>query len=372
MLFNQMKLERIFKQLIQHSLKLRKFENVLIEAVNVSEDLLLLLFREIRRSGANVFSNIKYDKLMREIALSSNADYYDTLKSIELYQLKKMNAFIGIRSSMNTNEFFDVPRNQIRILSNHYYNPVHLKYRNKYLRSVFLRIPNESAAQRAGISSQLLLNQFYNSCLFNYSLLEKFLDPFVKLLEKTDGIRILGPGKTDLQFSIKKMPVLKCVGKRNMPDGELQTTPVKFSMNGIVEFNIPSTYLGTTFHFVNLIIKEGKIIKFETSDNSKFNSIINIDKGSRYFGEFAFGLNSNIKYPLNDILYDEKMQGTVHLALGNAYEFCDNGNRSAIHWDLIIDQNIKNGGGKIFCDDKLIRKDGIFIAEELKLLNKIK
>ena len=371
MLFNQIKLERVFKQLTHHSLKLRKYENVLVEAVNVPEEVLLLLFREIRKSGAYVFSNIKYDKLMREIALTSTSDYFDTLKFIEIYQLKKMDAFIGIRSSINSNEFFDVPRNQIRILSNHYYNPVHLKYRNKYLRSVFLRIPNESVAQRAGISSQLLLNQFYNSCLINYPLLNKHLGPFVKLLKKTDKIRILGPGKTDLQFSIKNMPVLKCTGRRNMPDGELQTAPVKFSVNGIVEFNIPSTYLGTTFHFINLLIKDGKIIEFETLNNNKFNSIINIDKGSKYFGEFAFGLNSNVKYPLNDILFDEKMQGTIHLALGNAYEFCDNGNRSAIHWDLIIDQNRENGGGKIYADDKLIRKDGKFVVEELKVLNKI-
>jgi len=371
MIFDKSKLLKIFKLLVSHSLKLKKNENVFIESINIPEDILVLLVKVINDRKAIPFLNLKCDKIIREIALSQGGNYFHELKKNELCVLKKMDAYIGIRSSLNNNELSDLTDYKIKIIYKNYYEPVHLKYRNNKLKSVFIRIPNESYASQGNVSTEMLALQFYKSCLYDYKKLNILLEPFVKLLKKSDKIKIIGPGKTDLQFSIKKMPVIKCTGEKNIPDGELDTVPVLNSVNGRIEFNVITTYAGNTFHFINLDISRGKIINFQTSNDKKFSQIISIDNGAKYFGEFAFALNNKVKFPINDILNDEKMKGTIHLALGNAYTHCDNGNRSSIHWDLILDQRLEKGGGEIYIDDVLVRKNGKFILKELKEIDKL-
>jgi aminopeptidase len=191
-----------------------------------------------------------------------------------------------------------------------------------------------------------------------------------KLMDATDRVEISGPG-TELSFSIKGIEAVMCAGLRNIPDGEVFTAPVRDSVNGIVTYNIPSVYQGTSFENVRLEFRDGQIIKATCSgDQRKLKAIFDSDAGARYIGEFAIGFNPHILQPMRDILFDEKIAGSFHFTPGQAYEGeADNGNRSQIHWDLVAIQRPEYGGGEIRFDGKLIRKDGLFVPKGLQKLN---
>jgi aminopeptidase len=216
-------------------------------------------------------------------------------------------------------------------------------------------------------------DEFYNfamSCMtVDYDKMEKDLIPLKELMEKTDKVRIVGPN-TDLTFSIKGLPAIPCCGKANIPDGELYTAPVKNSVNGIITYNTKSPYNGYVFNNISLEFKDGKIINATASDNNdKLKEIFDTDEGARYVGEFSLGFNPMIKDPMGDILYDEKIMGSLHFTPGTCYKDCNNGNVSSIHWDLVLIQRPEYGGGEIYFDDVLIRKDGLFVLDNLKQLN---
>jgi aminopeptidase len=196
--------------------------------------------------------------------------------------------------------------------------------------------------------------------------MSKAMNPLVKLMNKTDKVHISGPG-TDLKFSIKKIPIVKCDGTRNIPDGEVYTAPVKNSVNGTIKFNTPSLYQGVVYNDIQFTFEKGKIVKATCSgDNKKLNKILNTDPGARYIGEFAIGVNPFILHPMKDTLFDEKIAGSFHFTPGQCYDEAPNGNNSAIHWDLVAIQRKDYGGGEIFFDNKLIRKDGVFTDAKLE------
>ena len=193
--------------------------------------------------------------------------------------------------------------------------------------------------------------------------------PLKKLMEKTDKVRITAP-KTDITFSIKGLPAIICSGESNIPDGEVFTAPIKDSINGTITYNTPSPYNGNIFHDVSLTFKDGKIIKATSKEGDvELNKIFDTDEGSRYVGEFSLGLNPIIMHPIGDILYDEKIAGSIHFTPGSAYKECYNGNDSNIHWDMVLIQRSDYGGGNIYFDDKLVRENGVFVLDELKDLN---
>jgi len=190
------------------------------------------------------------------------------------------------------------------------------------------------------------------------------------LLERTDKVELKGPG-TDLTMSLKGIGAVQSFGLRNIPDGECFTSPVKNSVNGVVTYNAVSLSQGTEFKDVKLTIKDGKIVEADAGVNTdKLNATLDTDEGARYFGEFALGYNPYILNPMKDTLFDEKICGSFHFTPGNAYEGpADNGNRSSVHWDLVSIQRPEYGGGEIWFDGVLVRKDGRFMTPELEGLN---
>ena len=203
----------------------------------------------------------------------------------------------------------------------------------------------------------------------DYNQMKQDIVPLLKLMEKTDKVRILSPN-TDLTFSIKDIPIIPCCGECNIPDGEIYTAPVKNSVNGIITYNVPSVYHGNMYHNIQLTFENGKIIQATSDDNNnRLNEIFNTDDGSRYVGEFSLGLNPKILHPVGNILYDEKIIGSLHFTPGSSYHNAYNGNQSVIHWDLVLIQRKEYGGGEIYFDDILIRKDGMFVLPELQHLN---
>jgi aminopeptidase len=218
------------------------------------------------------------------------------------------------------------------------------------------------------MSTEAFEDFYFAVCTMNYPKMARAMIPLQKLMNRTDRVHLKGPG-TDLQFSIKGIGSLLAEGKRNIPDGEVFSCPVKNSVQGVIQYNTPTIYAGTKFENVRLEFKDGKVVKATSNNNKKLNEILDTDPGARYVGEFSLGFNPYILNPMCDILFDEKIAGSLHFTPGQAYKKADNGNRSAVHWDMVLIQRPEWGGGEVWFDGQLIRKDGLFLPKELRGLN---
>ena len=363
-----LRINALAKGLINYSCELKKGEKVLIEAKGIDYMLINALVREAYNVGAIPFVEIYDNRVTRELLLGQTEEGAKLKAKFDAYRMQEMDAYIGVRGGENCNELSDVPENNMKIESEYYSHPVHHEIRVKKTKWVVLRYPNQGMAQQAGMSTDAFEEFYFNVCNLDYSKMDRAMDALEKRLNSTDKVRIVGPG-TDLTFSIKGIGSKKCSGKRNIPDGEIYTAPVKDSVNGVITYNAPSVENGFKFENVSLTFKDGKIIDATANDNKKLNAILDTDEGSRYVGEFALGVNPYITKPMGDILFDEKISGSIHFTPGCCYDDCYNGNISALHWDLVLIQTKEYGGGEIYFDGELIRKDGIFVAEDLLVLN---
>jgi len=354
--------------LINYSLKLQQGEKVLIENFGLQRDLVKALVREAYNAGAYPFVSLKDHQINRELLLGAQEEQFEMMATFETNVMKEMDAYIGLRSGDNINELADVPADKMSIEGNTIGKKVHRDIRVPKTRWVVLRYPNSSMAQLSKMSTDAFEDFYFNVCNLDYSKMSKAMDSLVDLMNKTDQVRLTGPG-TDLSFSIKDIPAIKCAGEMNIPDGEVFTAPVKNSVNGVITYNTPSPYQGFTFENVKLTFVEGKIVNAEANDSERINKIFDTDEGARYIGEFAIGVNPYILHPMQDILFDEKIDGSFHFTPGQCYDEAYNGNSSNIHWDMVNIQRPDYGGGEIYFDGVLIRKDGRFVLPELECLN---
>ena len=353
--------------LTAYSCRLEKDENILIEYEgDESVDLVRQIVKNAYAVGAKPYVNIDNSIITRELLLGARKDQLEFMNEYLLHQMKEMNAYIAIRSNSNTSELSDVPSEQLNLYSREL-KPV-LDQRVDHSKWVILRYPNPSMAQLAGTSQETFRDFYYDVCTLDYGKMSQAMNPLKKLMEKTDNVQIKGPG-TDLTFSIKGIPAVKCSGECNIPDGEVYTAPVKNSVNGVITYNTPSEEQGFTYENIRFEIENGKIVKATANDNTRINALLDTDPGARYFGEFALGVNPYILHPMKNTLFDEKICGSLHLTPGEAYDDAPNGNSSAVHWDLVLIQREDYGGGEIYFDDKLIRKDGRFVIPQLEGLN---
>jgi aminopeptidase len=218
------------------------------------------------------------------------------------------------------------------------------------------------------MSTEAFEDFYFRVCTMDYRRMARALTPLHRRMQRADRVQLKGPG-TDLTFSIKGIGAKPCVGLRNIPDGEVFSCPVKTSVQGVIQFNAPTIYSGTRFENIRLVFRDGRIVEATGSDSRRLNEILNTDAGARYVGEFSLGFNPHIRQPMGDILFDEKIAGSLHFTPGQAYTECDNGNRSAVHWDLVLIQRPEWGGGEIWFDGELIRQDGKFRPKDLRGLN---
>jgi len=302
----------------------------------------------------------------RELLREAEENQYQLIAEYEMVRMKGVTAYIAVRGSNNITEQSDVPPDRMK-LAMKLLKPV-LDQRVNKTKWVVLRWPTSSMAQMAGMSTEAFEDFFFRVCTLNYSKMEAAMKPLVALMNDTDRVRITGPG-TDLSFSIRGIPTIACSGAHNIPDGEAFTCPVKDSVQGHIQFNAPTIYQGTAFDSIKLAFKNGRITDATGSNTTRINEILDTDDGARFIGEFALGFNPFVLEPMRDILFDEKIAGSFHFTPGQAYDVADNGNRSQVHWDLVCIQRPEYGGGEIYFDDKLVRKDGKFVLAELKALN---
>ena len=356
------------KGLINYSCSLKKGEKVLIEAKGIDYMLVNALVKEAYAVGAYPFVEIYDNRITRALLLGQTEEGAKFKAKYHAVRMQEMDAYIGIRGGENCNELSDVPEQNMKIESEFYSHPVHHEIRVKKTKWVVLRYPNQGMAQQAGMSTDAFEDFYFKVCNLDYSKMDRAMDALKARLDKADKVRIVGKG-TDLSFSIKGIGSKKCSGERNIPDGEIYTAPVKNSVNGVITYNAPSVEQGFKFENVCLTFKDGKIINATANDTQKVNAIFDTDEGARYVGEFAFGVNPFITRPMGDILFDEKISGSIHFTPGCCYDDCYNGNVSAVHWDLVLIQTKEYGGGEIYIDGELIRKDGLFVPDDLACLN---
>ena len=362
------RMQKLARNLIRYSCDLQKGERILIEAIDIPEEMVVLLIREAAKVGGIPLVTTNHNRILRELYRASPVAGIKTAGEVERFRMEKVQAYIGMRGNRNANELADVPGAKIAQYQTHWMKPVHMEVRVPDTKWVVLRWPTSGMAQQAKQSTEGFEDFYFQVCNLDYAKMSKAMQPLKKLMERTDQVHIKAPG-TDLKFSIKGMSAVICDGKLNIPDGEIYTAPVRDSVNGKISYNTRSLYQGTEFSDLSFTFKKGKIVKATGSPADRLEKILDADEGARYVGEFAIGVNPHVTQPLLDTLFDEKIAGSIHFTPGNAYGDADNGNRSEVHWDIVLIQTPDWGGGEIWFDGKLIRKDGLFVPKSLTPLN---
>jgi len=355
--------------LVNYSMEVKKGDKVYIHHIGDSTKALARqLVKEVYMAGGVPFVHYTDTTLQREILLNCSEEQMSLMAKIDAAEMDQMDCYVGVRGADNISELADVPAEKMRLYETYYMTPVHHDIRVKKTRWVVLRYPNPSMAQLSNMSQEAFEDFYFRVCNLNYSKMGESMKNLVEYMNRTDRVRIVGPG-TDLSFSIKNIPAVPCAGDRNIPDGEVYTAPVRDSINGTLTYNTPAVFQGFTYENIQFRFENGKIVEATANDTTRINSVMNTDEGARYIGEFAIGVNPYILKPMKDTLFDEKIMGSFHFTPGNCYTEAPNGNHSAIHWDLVCIQTPEYGGGEIYFDDVLIRKNGRFVVKELECLN---
>lgn len=357
---------KLARLLVSYSTALKRGDRVLLDLIDVPDEFSVELIRAARAAGAIPVAEARHTRLNRELLRQMTPEQAKLVRDLELSRMRKMQAYIAVRGSANANENSDVPGDRMAVYSR-ITRPV-LNQRVNKTRWCVLRWPTPSMAQGAGMSTEAFEDLYFDVCTMDYRKMARAMVPLEQRMKKADRVNIKGRG-TDLVFSIKGIGAKMCKGDRNIPDGEVFSCPVKNSINGRIQFNTPTVYSGTKFENVCLEFKDGRVVKATANNSDRLNEVLDTDPGARYTGEFSLGFNPYILNPMCDILFDEKIAGSLHLTPGQAYGECDNGNRSAVHWDMVLIQRPEWGGGEVWFDDELIRKNGLFLPKDLKPLN---
>jgi aminopeptidase len=361
-----LRITRLADGLTGFSTALKKGERVLIDAYDVPEAMVVALVRSARSRGAYPYVQLHRARVSREMAIGAEEAQYEALCEFELARMKAMDAYIALRGSDNIFEASDVPSARVQLVSR-ILKPV-IDHRVNKTRWVVLRWPTPAMAQQASMSTEAFEDFYFRVCTLDYARMRPGMKALGDLMRATDRVHIKGPG-TDLKFSIKGIGAKECGGQYNIPDGEVFSCPVKDSVEGFVQYNAPSVYLGSSFDNIRLAFRKGKIVEATSSNTARLNEILDSDAGARYVGEFAIGFNPHVLEPMRDILFDEKIAGSFHFTPGQAYADCGNGNKSQVHWDMVCIQRPEHGGGEIWFDGKLVRKNGVFVQKALQKLN---
>lgn len=363
------RIKTLAHNLVNYSCQVKKGDKVYVHYTGESTGPLAKeLVRAVYEAGGLPFVHYTDPQLQRLQIMECTKEQMELMAKVDSLEMSNMDCYIAVRGSDNVSELSDVPAERMAVYEKYYMTPVHHGIRVPKTRWVVLRYPNDAMAQLSGTSTEAFEDFYFDVCNLDYSRMESAMQPLVELMERTDRVRLKGPG-TDLTFSVRGIPAISCAGRMNIPDGEVYTAPVKDSVNGTLSYNTPSVFQGFTYENICLTFENGKIVKATANDTERINQVFDTDEGARYVGEFAIGVNPYILHPMKDTLFDEKIMGSIHFTPGNCYDEAPNGNASSIHWDLVLIQRPEYGGGEIYFDDVLIRKDGRFVLPELECLN---
>ena len=362
------RMTKLAELLINYSTAMKPGEKILIEAIDIPVEMTCELVRVARAAGADPLVTLKSNRVNRALMLYGSETQMNLIADTEALRMANVAAYIGMRGNPNIAENSDLPEDKHKLYQQTIWKKVHQEIRVPKTRWVVLRWPSPSMAQLANRSTEAFEDFYFDVCTLDYAKMGEAMKPLVERMNATDRVRLVGPG-TDLTFSIKGIDTIPCAGELNIPDGEVFTAPVRDSVNGVLQYNAKTIYQGVVHDQVRLEFRDGKIIDATSTNTEHLNKVLDSDEGARYIGEFALGCNPYVTEPLLDILFDEKIAGSFHFTPGKAYDEADNGNVSTVHWDLVCLQDAAHGGGEIYFDDELVRKDGLFVASGLDALN---
>lgn len=341
--------------LVHHSVGVKKGELIVINSSSEAAPLALECYKFILKAGGIPsvnFSMPGFAYNYYKYASTQQLKYFPKLAKFEAENLKGV---INLGAPINTKEFSNVDPKKL-VLRRKVTNPISEIILKK--RWVGCDYPTNALAQDAEMSLEEFEDFLFGATNLDWKKESKKQDKLKKVLDKGESVRILADD-TDLTFSIKGRAAIKCDGKHNMPDGEVFLGPVETTTEGFIHYSFPAIYSGREVSGVTLKFKNGKVVDAKAEKNEKFlHAMINTDKGAKYLGELGIGMNPHITKFVRQILFDEKIIGTVHLALGRAYKEGGGVNKSALHWDMIKDMR---RGGRLYVDDKLIQKNGKFL-----------
>ncbi|MEK3907283.1 MULTISPECIES: aminopeptidase [Oceanobacillus] len=352
-------MDDVAQVVLYNSLNINKREKIYILSTGESP-LVDSLIKRLTIIGAYAYvKQIKISEL-KSLINYGNSSFFRNLLKHELKMLHEMDAFIGVTHDINTFEMNEIDNKNHQSYYKYFYEPI-MKYAQQTNRWILIHAPSIALSQLSKQSSKEINRVFEDSIIkFDYKRFYKRAVDIMKLLENTNEVKIIAPN-TNLKFSIQGIDSDYCDGKHNLPGGEVFTAPNLSTVHGYINFNVPFNSFGVNFDFVTLEYTNGELTYFNTSNNKRFKEILDSDHGANYFGEFGIGLNPYIIKPFTTSAYDEKMLGSIHLALGQSYKSAYNYNDSTVHMDLVLSLLERDGGGEIYFDNSLIMKDGVFI-----------
>lgn len=356
----EQRVKKLAKILVEHSTKVKKGDKVVINGDVIAEPLIKEVYKLCLKKGAYPAVHSHLPGMAQTFYKLASKAQLEKFPDVAMYETKKTDVFIGIYGTSNTRELSDVDPKRMAMRSKTV-DPIS-KVRMKK-RWVLCNYPTNALAMEAEMSLEDYQNWFYRACNVDYAKMQKKYMKLKKIVDKGKEVRIVGKN-TDLKMSIKGMTAMDIQGDKNVPDGEVFTAPEKYSVEGHIEFSYPAIRGGNEVDGIYVEFKKGKVVKAKATKNEKFlKAMLATDKGSSYLGELGIGVNYKITRYTKNLLFDEKIGGTIHLAFGQSYDECTgknkkNANHSALHWDIVKDMR---KGGKLYVDGKLIQKNGKFL-----------
>ena len=345
---------RLGEVLVNYSSAVKKGERVMIAMVEIETwPLAQAVYRAAIKAGAYPQIQMLSETLRRSFLVHGSEEQINWVPEMEMWGMDWADVYIGLRGAHNLFELQDIPARRLAANQNAMGKVSTSRWKNT--RWCLVRVPNESFAQQARMDTESMMDMFFNACFIDWEKEGRQWAGWCKSLEKVKEIRIRGRG-TDLNFSVKDRKWLNFDGRNNFPDGEIATAPVTSTINGHICFENPGVLGGRLIEGIRLGWDNGRLVSASSdTEQDFFQSIISRDAGSSLIGEFAIGTNFMIDRFCNDILLDEKIGGTIHIALGRAYPECGGKNESAIHWDIIKDIRQE---GSVSADGRVIVEDG--------------
>ena len=359
------KIQKLAKIMVDYSVTVKPGEKVLIRGYGFdSYPLVKEVYRECMKVGASAVDvRFSHDELGRIFFEEANDKQLKHLTDLDKKISESYDAMIQIVADSNPYELKGIDMNKMQVAQKARKPLSDILHKKKW---VLFYYPTAASAALAKKSLDEWEDFVFDSCILDWKKEEKMQQKFVDLMKKIKHVRITGE-ETDVELSIKSQKWRTCCGKCNLPDGEIFTSPVRTSVNGVIRYNVPTNYQSHDFNWVKLTLKDGKVVKEESDNQEALTKILDSDKGARFYGEFAFGLNNAVKEGTRQILFDEKMGKSLHMALGKCYEDAPNGNDSSIHWDLIF--NFKWAKAEIYFDGKKVYSKNKWTDKKFGFLN---
>ncbi len=354
--------EKYAKLLVEYCTSVQAGENVSINVDTPAEPVARAVVREVLRAGGNPVLRMNYPEMMEDVLELAPDTYYDAEPSLALSEIKQIDAWIRVGAPLNSRALQNADKSKLSRLQKKNRPVQNIRVREtKWCGTLY---PTPSGAQDAGMSLSEYERFVYGAMfLFDDDPVAKwreihdFQAHLIEHLSKAKEVHIKAEG-TDLKLNVGGRTWINSDGHKNMPSGEVFTGPIEDSANGHITYTVPSAVRGVEVENIRVTFENGKAVNAEAEKGDDLlQSQLDTDEGARYLGELGIGTNYNIQIPTKSILYDEKIGGTVHLALGQSYQETGGTNESAIHWDMICDLR---KGGAIYLDGELFQEDGEF------------